>query len=68
MDPESFARGGSFDNVFYFIYFLIEEGREDPKSTISGPSSALRWHTDDDPTLVACLVALWFSGDLDKYC
>ena len=35
-DPESFDRGGSaFDNVS----FLVVEGREDPNTTISGPSS-----------------------------
>ena len=28
-------RGSNFDNVF-----LVDEGREDPNTTISGPSSA----------------------------
>ena len=33
-------RGGSnFDNVF-LLFFLIDEGREDPNTTISGPSFA----------------------------
>ena len=40
-DPESFVTGGSnFDNVFFCFCFLADEGREDPSTTISGPSSA----------------------------
>ena len=35
-DPESFVRGGSnFD-----VVFLVDEGIEDPHTTMSGPSSA----------------------------
>ena len=50
--------------------FFFDEGREDPKSTKRGPSStcqpnamkiAFRWRADDRPTLIAGLVALWFS-------
>ena len=33
-------RGSNFDNVFFVLFFLIDEGREDPSTTISGPSSA----------------------------
>ena len=37
MDPESFVRVGSnFGNVF----FLLDEGREDPNTTLIGPSPA----------------------------
>ena len=37
-------RGSKFDNVFFlflffFIFFLVDEGIEDPTSTINGPSS-----------------------------
>ena len=55
-------RVSNFDNVFL-------EGRVDPKTTISGPSSAqqqnassmtFRWRADGGPTLNAGLVALWF--------
>ena len=35
-DPESFVSGSNLDNVF----FLVDEGREAPNTTISGPSSA----------------------------
>ena len=35
-DPESFVRGGPTLTIF----ILVDEGREDPSSTISGPSSA----------------------------
>ena len=61
--------GSNFDNVFYDV------GREDPNSTISGPSlarqrnaikMAFRWRADDGPTLNAGLVALWLSGDPDR--
>ena len=36
VDPESFVRGGPTLTFFY----LVDEGREDPKTNISGPSSA----------------------------
>ena len=51
-----------FDNVF-----LAVKGREDPNSTISGPSSvrqrnankmAFHWRADDGPTLNAGLADL----------
>ena len=74
-------RRSSFDNVYLFIFILflclVNEGREDPHTAISGPSSArrrnavymaFRWRADDGPTLNAGLIALWFSGDLDRYC
>ena len=35
-DPESFVRGGPTLSLF----FLVDEGKEDPNTTISGPSSA----------------------------
>ena len=62
-DPESFVRGGPTRTRV----FLVDEGREDPNTTISGPSSAhqrnaikmaFRWRADDGPTLNAGLVAL----------
>ena len=31
---------GDFDNVIFF--FLVDEGRDDPNTTISGPTSALQ--------------------------
>ena len=34
-DPESFVRGGPT-----LTFFLVDEGREDPNTTLSGPSSA----------------------------
>ena len=62
--------------LFYFLC-LVNEGREDPHTAISGTSSARRrnavymasrWRADDGPTLNAGLIALWFSGDLDRCC
>ena len=41
----------------YLFVFLVDERREDPNTTISGPSSA-RWWAGDGPTLNAGLVAL----------
>ena len=32
--------GSYFDNFFLFFIFFVDEGREDPNSTISGPSLA----------------------------
>ena len=49
------TEGSTFDNVS----FLVVEGREDPNTTISGPSSvrqrnaiqmAFHWRADDGPT------------------
>ena len=43
-DPESFVRGGPTLKTFNFnitiIFFVVDEGRENPNTTISGPSSA----------------------------
>ena len=50
----------------FFFSFLVNEGREDPNSTKSGPYSArkrnaiqmaFRWRANDCPTLNAGLVA-----------
>ena len=63
-DPEFCKRGSNLTT-----FFLVDEGREDPNTTISGPSSArqqnaIKWLfarvliMDDGPTLNAGLVAL----------
>ena len=39
-DPESFFRGGPTLTIFFIYFLLVEEGRGDPSTTISGPSSA----------------------------
>ena len=31
-------RGSNFEVFFFFFFFIVDEGREDQKSTISGPS------------------------------
>ena len=65
-DPESFVMiGGPTLTTFFFCFvavfvvFFVDEGIEDPNTTISGPSSArqrnaiemaLRWCADDGPT------------------
>ena len=39
-DPESFVRGGPTLMFFlFFVSFLLDEGREDPSTTICAPSS-----------------------------
>ena len=54
-DPESIVRGGPTLTRFFF-FFLVDEGREDPNTTISGPSLAgqgnaikmgFHWRADD---------------------
>ena len=40
-DPESFVRGGP-TLTFFSSFLLIDEGREDPSTTISGPLSPAR--------------------------
>ena len=61
--PESFVRGGgsNFDNVF----FLVDDGRKDPNTTISGPSLAppAKHHLNgvsliDNPALVTYIRSL----------
>ena len=58
-------RGSNSANVCFL--FLVDDGREDPNNTKSGPSSArqrnviemaFRWRDDNGPTLNAGLVAL----------
>ena len=51
-------RGSNSDNLF-----LVDEGREDPNTTKTGPSSARQRNADNGTTLNAGLVALrFFSG------
>ena len=61
-DPESIVRGGPT-----LTTFLVDEGREDPNATTSGPSSArhrntikmaFRWRAFDGSTLNTGLGAL----------
>ena len=62
----TFCQTGSKFDVFVLKTFLVDEGREDPNTTISGPSSArqrnrvsaFRWYADDGPTVKAGFVAL----------
>ena len=63
MDSESFLTWGPTLTIF----FLVDDGREDPNTTISGPSStrqrnaiAMEFHrrVDNSPALHAGLVAL----------
>ena len=51
---------------FDYVFFLLDEGIDDPNATMNGPSSALqrnaikmvyRWRADDGPTLNAGSVA-----------
>ena len=60
-------RGSNFDNSFFVCFFLVDEGKEDPNTTISGPSwarqrnaikMAIRRRGYDGPTLNAGLLAL----------
>ena len=53
-------RRPNFDNVLFIFIFLVDEGKEDPNTTISG-------RADDGPSLNAGLVALWFLGDPEQY-
>ena len=59
MDPESWGPTlKTFLCVCFFVYvILVDEGRKDPNTTISGQSLA-RKCADDGSTLIACLLAL----------
>ena len=59
-------RVSDFD-VFFCFFFLVDEGRDNPNATISGPTSArqrnafemaFRCRTNDGPTFNAGLVTL----------
>ena len=59
--------GGGGATLTFLLKLARVETREDPNTTISGPSSArqrsavymaFRWRADDGPTLKAVLVAL----------
>ena len=69
VDPENFVRGGPKLTTFFFFFsfFLVDEGREYPNTTISRPSSvrqrnailmAFRCRANDGRTLNAGLVAM----------
>ena len=60
-----FCQRSNSDNRFVFVIFVSGEGREDPNTTYSGPSSArqrnaiymaFRWRADNGPTLNAGLI------------
>ena len=60
MDPERFVRGGPTWTIFFFFsFFFVDEGREDPSTTICESLSA-RWLADNGPTLNAGFLALGF--------
>ena len=61
-DPESFVRGGTTQKTL----FLAEEGREDPYTTISEPSSARQRNAIQHSQ--SGLVAYDFSRGPDQCC
>ena len=72
---KSFVRGGP--TLTTFLYIVVNEGREDPNTTLSRPSlarrktpfyMAFRCRAHDGQTLNAGFVALLFLGDPDQYC
>ena len=56
-----FCQRGSNSDVFFF-FLLVDEGKEDPNTTVCGPSSA-----DGNPTLNAGLVVCNFPWDPEQY-
>ena len=67
------SEGSNFDNVFFFA---VDEGREDPSTTIIGPSStcqrkAIKWRFPGVPMMVN--IKCWLGSfvilrDPDQYC
>ena len=61
-DPDvCFPEGFTFDNIFYIYLcvFIVDEGKEDPNTTIRKPSSAnqgnaFHWFADDDLIFNLC--------------
>ena len=60
VDPESFVRGGPILTTFFVLFFLVDEGREDPNTTKSGPFIGLLakrhfmafcWRANDGPNI-----------------
>ena len=59
-----FQRGSNFDYVFFF---LVDDGREDPNTTISGPSSnaglvVLWFYSGSGPVLLGNYIFVIFQG------
>ena len=61
-DPESLFRGGPTSTMFFIYFLLVDEGRDDPKTTKIEPSSfhqrnaiqmAFQWWADDGPSMNA---------------
>ena len=55
-DPESFARGGPTLTTVFFVFVFFDEGKEDPNSTKSRPSSArqrnaIKWRFASGPMM-----------------
>ena len=62
--PRKFCLSESnFDNVLFLFVFLVE-GREDPSTTISGPSSArqrnaIKWRFAGVPMMAQHCMLVW---------
>ena len=56
-DPECFVR---WDPTLTTFVFKVDEGREDPSPTLSGPSSARQRNANECPTLNAGFAAAIF--------
>ena len=66
-----------FYRVFFVVFFFVDEGRQDPNTTVRGPSSAsqrnaismaFRWRAADGTTLNDGLGSSVILGDPDQYC
>ena len=64
VDPDCFTRGGP---ILTTLFIFLDDRREDPNTTISGPSSAcqqntiemaFRWLADNGPLLNTGFLAL----------
>ena len=65
-DTESFVRGGPALTFFWFflLVFLVDEGRQDPNTTICRPSSAgqqnvNKWRFAGEPMMTQHLMLAW---------
>ena len=57
-------RGSNFDNIFFSFFFLVDEGRKDPKTIINGPSwarqrNAIIWWFAGVPMMAQNLMLDW---------
>ena len=64
-DPEKIVRGPTLTFFLFFFSFLVDEGREDPYTSISGP---FKWRSAGVPVMAQHGMLAWQLCDTVQYC